>query len=173
MRIESSNVYQPAVGKASEKVTEKETQSQAVELSAAQKKPTKEEALQKKIQAGQTMLAHLQQQLQAANEQAEKEDEAAEKQLKCSKIADRLLSGDKVSSKDLQYLMKNDPGLYSRAIMMRIFKESPQKAKQITDDDDLKVVTEFGSRSSTEQSYTATGDASSQETSGTMLDIKV
>jgi len=62
-------------------------------------------------------------------------DKPYEIRIKCLKIARRIMRGDKVSIKDLQYLMENDPELYLLAIMFRVPKEDPEEHECISDEE--------------------------------------
>lgn len=75
--------------------------------------------------------------LKNVNEQTEAAAEASRIQLKCMKIAMRIMAGDDVPVKDHQFLVEHAPELYGKAIMMRIQKEDPIKHKRLSEDKDF------------------------------------
>lgn len=166
MRIES-NVYQPATAKAIENPAGQEPQLPTDQLLAAEKKQKAQDALRQKQEESAELLTMLRQQMIAMNEQTERANEADEIQLKCYKIAERILAGDKVPAADMQYLVKNDPGLYGRSIMLKLSKEHPQKHKRLTDDEDLRTRPSFVAALIEEQA-----NAAGQDFPGSILDTK-
>ena len=63
--------------------------------------------------------------------------ERAMKQMKrCQEIARRLMAGDKVPAKDLQYLMENDPEGYKLAMAMRKVKKDPKEWESVLKDEE-------------------------------------
>lgn len=75
-------------------------------------------------------------QLQAGNEQAVSASDQLEVKLNCILIALRVMNGDHVPLKDLQYLQKNDPEMYAQAIMLRRKNENPKEHKSVLKDKD-------------------------------------
>lgn len=61
--------------------------------------------------------------------------EAYDVQLRCSIIASRIMSGNKVPKSDYLYLAKNDPDLYEKAIILRQERENPTKHKRLSPDE--------------------------------------
>ncbi len=58
--------------------------------------------------------------------------------LKCVKIAQRMIAGEKVSMKDKMFLIKNAPDLYTRALLYAINSDKPKdsRLKDISGDED-------------------------------------
>lgn len=77
-------------------------------------------------------------QLKSVNEQNKASAEGSETRIKCMIIARRIMSGDEVPIEDYRFLLKNDPELYGKAVMMRIEKENPVKHKKISGESDEK-----------------------------------
>nr|WP_300006325.1 hypothetical protein [Tissierella sp.] len=61
--------------------------------------------------------------------------------MKCIEIAARIINGDKVPAKDEQFLMENEPKMYTSAVMLRQQKESPKKYDSLLEDEDNKDIT--------------------------------
>ncbi|MDR2905013.1 MAG: hypothetical protein LBU73_03560 [Helicobacteraceae bacterium] len=74
--------------------------------------------------------------LASVKKQADGAAKSFEIQRKCLAIAMRIMSGDKVPNEDHRFLMKNDPELYSKAIMMRQEKVNPEEYKRLSEDKD-------------------------------------
>lgn len=77
-------------------------------------------------------LKKLREQLESNKRQEEIQKENTESHLKCMKIASRLMAGDEVPTRDIQFLMKKDVELYARSISLRIKKAKPKKHKALT-----------------------------------------
>jgi len=75
------------------------------------------------------------QQLLALLKQSDAVEKPYDVKRKCLRIAMRIMRGDKVSMKDLQYLMENDPGLYLMAMLLRMPKEDPEEHECISDEE--------------------------------------
>ena len=58
--------------------------------------------------------------------------------IKCIQISTRIINGDKVPIKDEQFLMENEPKMYTSAIMLRQHKESPKKHDSLLEDEKEK-----------------------------------
>ena len=78
-------------------------------------------------------------QAENAREQIENTKDAFDVISNCMKIAMRILNGDDVPSKDVQYLMENDPDLYEMAISMRKVNDDPKKYKSVLEDEEDKT----------------------------------
>ena len=74
-------------------------------------------------------------QLKSSNDQISSLKKEMDTISKCLKIADRISSGDKVPKKDETFLKKNNPELYSQAIMLRVQNDDPKKHKSILEDE--------------------------------------
>lgn len=60
---------------------------------------------------------------------------------KCLQISMRIINGDEVPTKDMQFLMKNEPGLYARALLLRRQNDKPKKYKSLVDGERDDVAT--------------------------------
>lgn len=62
--------------------------------------------------------------------------------IKCLQIAMRIINGDKVPTKDMQFLMENEPELYAKALLLRRQNDKPKKYKSLLEDekDDVAAV---------------------------------
>ena len=94
-----------------------------------------EKTLQKQSQENDFKIEELKRQLANANEQAESMSDSMQTQLKCQKIALRIMAGDIVPPADYRYLAKNNSKLYSMSIMLRGKQEHPKKHKRISGDE--------------------------------------
>ncbi len=123
----ASAIFTPPELKAKEEPTAQEKQEQAV-------------AEEKKKQAQlQAQLAMYQQELEAADEQAEAVEESFSTFGKCMRIAMRITNGDKVPLKDIDFLMEHEPDLYKQAIMMRRPNDEPKEWESVLDEEDEKA----------------------------------
>lgn len=84
------------------------------------------------------LLAQSTQQWEQVKEQNESQNEAAKIKLKCIRIANNIMSGDKVPMKDIQFLQKHEPELYQTAILLARRKDDPEERASELDDDDRK-----------------------------------
>lgn len=75
-------------------------------------------------------------QLENSNRQSDAVGKDMETRRKCMLIAMRIMSGDKVPMEDYRYLAKNDQGLYSRAVMMRMEKKNPKEYDRLSEDEE-------------------------------------
>lgn len=66
----------------------------------------------------------------------------------CMQIAMRIISGDKVPDKDRQFLAENDPGMYSKALLLQRQNDDPKKHKSLLPDDDDEDISSISSSSS-------------------------
>ena len=80
----------------------------------------------------------LQKQMEQIREQSEDAAEGWKIYIKCLRIAMRIISGDNVPEIDHQYLAKNDPELYGKAMSMKVHKQDPEDLDSISDEDDDK-----------------------------------
>lgn len=84
-------------------------------------------------------LSWLDEQIKSANDQAEAKAKELKIMSNCQKIAARLMRGDKVDPKDLQYLMEHDDKGYQLAMALRKPKKDPEESKRITEDEEEKT----------------------------------
>lgn len=77
----------------------------------------------------------LAEQAETARAQAEAKAKELKVLLNCQKIAMRIIAGDKVDPKDLQYLMEHDIKGFQMAMAMRRPKEKPEECERITEDE--------------------------------------
>lgn len=110
----------------------------------------KEEARQKQIQEARE-LENYQKMLENSRTQAKASGDAAKIRMKCMLIASRIMSGNKVPKKDYQYLAKNDPELYGKALIMRIKRENPKKYKAVSEEEEAKENTTSSDTTLTEE----------------------
>ena len=68
-------------------------------------------------------------QLEDANASAEATGDAFDVEAKCMIIAGRIMRGHKVPKADHQFLMKNKPELYMKALMLRAVRKNPKPKK--------------------------------------------
>ena len=88
----------------------------------------------------------LSERLEELREQDKASAEGAKIRIKCMKIAMRIVSGDEVPPEDHRFLVKHDPGLYGKSIMMRMQKENPEKHKRISRDEEINEKIDIESR---------------------------
>ena len=69
----------------------------------------------------------------------------------CMQIAMRIISGDKIPDKDRQFRAENDPGMYSKAMLLQRQNDDPKKHKSLLPDEDNEEI-EGVSSSSVESS---------------------
>ena len=74
-------------------------------------------------------------QIEGAKKQAKSEADALKTRLKCQKIARRIMKGDIVPQADYRYLLKNDPGLYTQAVSLRVESKDPKKHDRLSKDE--------------------------------------
>ena len=55
---------------------------------------------------------------------------------KCLQIAMRIISGDTVPKKDEQFLLENEPGMYSNSMLLRRQKDDPKEFKTLLEDEE-------------------------------------
>ena len=107
-----------------------------VTLTIDEKQRLKKEARQKQLEEAQQELKEYQRMLEASKAQAEAAGDAAKIRLKCMIIASRIMSGDKVPLEDYQYLAKNEPGLYGKALTMRFERDKPKKHNRLSEEEE-------------------------------------
>ena len=122
----------------------------------------KEEDRQKQIQEARE-LDNYQKMLESSRAQTKSAGEAARIRMKCMLIASRIMSGNKVPKKDYQYLAKNDPELYGKALTMRIKRENPKKYKAVSEEEEAKENTTSSDTTSTEELSTEESTAAAPE----------
>ena len=83
-------------------------------------------------------LENMRTQLKKADKEIRKMKDTSEMQLKCTIIARRIISGNKVPKADYIYLAKNDSALYQKSIILRIEREKPLKFKRISEYEKVK-----------------------------------
>lgn len=158
MRIENNQYHQPftdhKLTKSATQVTEEEKQ-----LMQMQKREQELER-QKKI------AEQLKREAEAAKEQVKAEEDALNIYATCLEIARRISSGDKVPTKDHQFLIKHNPALYGKALTMRIPKEDPKEYKQLSEDEESQNKVQPGI---SEEISKPTG----QDNSSSKVDIKI
>jgi hypothetical protein len=125
MRIDGSKAYTPPVVKSKEEK----------QLEREEKQAAKREEMKNNYEM-------LSRNLENVNAQSEAYAEAAKIQLKCMKIATRIMAGDDVPKADHRFLAEHAPELYGRAIMMRVLKENPEKHRQLSED--KNIIDEIG-----------------------------
>ncbi len=119
----------------SEQSEQAQTSQDTVTMSAEDQRRLAAESLQKQSQDNDFKIEELKRQLANANEQAESTGESMRTQMKCQKIALRIMAGDIVPPQDHRYLAKNSPKLYSMSIMLRASREHPKKHKRVSEDE--------------------------------------
>ena len=82
--------------------------------------------------------------------------------LKCFVISSRIMAGDKVPQKDINFLIENEPGMYFNAILLRKQKENPEKYKSLIEDEDSQDESDGTSN------VTTGGNSSNTETENTV-----
>ncbi len=75
----------------------------------------------------------LRQQLEAGNQQAKETAKGFETKLNCILIAIRVMNGDRVPLKDMQYLRENEPEMYAQAILLRRKNDRPKDYKSVVE----------------------------------------
>ena len=70
--------------------------------------------------------------LKKSEAEIKKMRESSQVQLRCTIIARRIISGNKVPKSDYIYLAKNDAVLYQKAILLRQESENPLKYKRVS-----------------------------------------
>ncbi len=96
----------------------------------------RKQELERELKKQQKMEEQLKREAEAAKKRMEAEQEALKIQMTCLKIAGRIIAGDKVPTKDHQYLVKHDSKLYGKALMMRVIKEEPKEYKQLSEEEE-------------------------------------
>ncbi len=112
-----------------------EALKKAEEKEAKEAEEQKQQEAQKKAEQ-QNELSMLKMQLESAKEQSEAAEESFAAFGKCLIIAQRITRGDIVPTKDIKYLMENEPELYKQAILMRQPNDDPKKHKSVLEDDE-------------------------------------
>ncbi len=123
--FKSQQAQEDAIKAAAEKARLKE-QEEA-------KKKAKEAAERK---AAEQELEMMKQELENSEKQAEAAEESFAAFAKCLVIARRISHGDKVPTKDMKFLMENEPDLYKQSIMLRQPNDKPKKYKSVLDEED-------------------------------------
>ena len=72
---------------------------------------------------------------QAKKESTQKESELS-KQIKCMKIAARIMNGDNVPLKDRKFLAENAPEMLEKAMLLRRVNEDPKDYDSIVEDEE-------------------------------------
>lgn len=98
----------------------------------------KDESIDKYQRKAIKEIENMRTQLKKADKEIRKVKDTSEIQLKCTIIARRIISGNKVPKSDYIYLAKNDSALYQKAIILRIEREKPLKFKQISEYEKVK-----------------------------------
>ncbi len=158
MRIEYNQNHQSVID---HKLTKSVTQVTEEEKQLMQRQKREQELERQKKMAEQ-----LKRETEAAKKQMEAEEDTLKIYITCLEIARRISSGDKVPTKDHQFLVKHDPALYGKALTMRIPKEDPKEYKQLSEDEENQ---------NKQQSGISEGisEPSSQDNSSSMVDIKI
>ena len=76
--------------------------------------------------------------LNKADKEIKEMRDTSERELKCTIIARRIISGNKVPKADYIYLAENDSSLYQKAIVLRIQRDKPLKFKRISEYEKVK-----------------------------------
>ncbi len=87
------------------------------------------------LQQMEMLTQQLLQQLESSKKETKAQADSFRKELDCMEIARRIMCGDTVPAKDMQFLAKYYPELFAQAIMMRMNAEHPQKHKRLTKDE--------------------------------------
>lgn len=97
--------------------------------------PSQGEKMRDAIEQRESELEFHLQQLEQAGEQSKAANDQLKAQLTCLLISGRIIAGDEVPPADHKYLMKNDPSLYAKSILMRVQKNNPHKYKKASPDE--------------------------------------
>lgn len=71
-------------------------------------------------------------------EKAEAQNDQLYKLTKCFEIAARIIKGDNVPDRDVHFLAKNEPEMFSAAIILRRQNDNPKDHKSLLDDNKEK-----------------------------------
>ena len=91
--------------------------------------------------------------------------------IKCLQIAMRIMNGDHVPTKDRQFLLENEPQMYSQALLLRRNNNDPKKYKSLIEDKKDEAETDRSSPVSFEK--TAQGAESTSEESSSSDSVEV
>lgn len=83
-------------------------------------------------------------QIEQVRKEAQSSGEEAKKIAKCLKIAMEIAAGNVVPEQDQEYLRKNNPDLFAKAMEMRIPKEEPEECESVLEDGDMDNGRETG-----------------------------
>jgi len=112
-------------------------------------------------------MSWLRDELKRAGEVAEGMGEAMRVMIKCLRIAMRIMSGHNVPDADHRFLMENDSGLYSKAVMMKIQVIDPEDFDRLSEDEEENEEQsgiDGAPVSSTDTSTESTGDSTDADT---------
>ncbi|MGJ4849364.1 hypothetical protein ACH6CV_03840 [Bacillota bacterium Meth-B3] len=104
-------------------------------------------------------------QLEDANASADALGDAMDVEIKCMIIASRIMRGHKVPKADHQFLMKNKPELYMKALMLRTLRKNPKpkKYKRLSEEEEkedsrISSANDASRESDADQDDAAVGD---------------
>ena len=118
---------------------------------------------QEKLEEMRREMNWLRDEIRRAGEVAEGMGEAMRVMIKCLRIAMRIMSGHNVPDADHRFLMDNDSGLYSKAVMMKIQVVNPEDLERLSEDEEENNEDSTGIEapptSSTDSSTETSGDS--------------
>lgn len=85
--------------------------------------------------------------------------------IKCLQIAMRIMNGDHVPTKDRQFLLENEPEMYSKALLLRRNNNDPKKYKSLIADKKDEAATNRPSPASFEGTAQGASESTSEESS--------
>ncbi len=100
-----------------------------------EKKAEKDREMEEKL----FMVERFKEDIEAAKEAGSPYDDI----LKCIKIASRIMKGDKVPGKDMNYLAEHQPEMFSAAIMFRDNNEKPKSHKSLLEEPKEELILSF------------------------------
>lgn len=101
----------------------------------------KKAALDREAEEKLSMIERFKEELEAA----EKAGNPYDDMLKCLKIAMRIMKGDRVPDRDMNYLAEHQPEMFSAAIMFRSNNENPKNHKSLLEEPENKLMEAFTS----------------------------
>ena len=86
--------------------------------------------------------------LKDLKEMANQKDDIYGVYIKCLEISSRIIKGDNVPPKDIQFLAENEPKLFSDSILLRQEKSNPKDYDSLLEDEDVDSTVEDTSQES-------------------------
>lgn len=83
-------------------------------------------------------------QIEQLRKETQSNGEEAKKIAKCLKIAMEIAAGNVVPKQEQEYLRKNNPEMFAKAMEMRIPKEEPEECESVLEDGDMENGRETG-----------------------------